>query len=102
MTKSEILQNNPGVTFVTAISHQVYPVNDNNDVIEFECKELTVINTGDYVLIVAGSVILQPGEAYSIGGDTGEYITGRMIYRFGALVGPGNNQMFTVARKHYV
>lgn len=102
MTASEILSNNPGVTFLTSVTHQVYPVNDNNDVIEFECKELTVINTGDYELIVAGSVKLQPGESYTIGGDAGEYITGRMIYRFGSLIGPGTNKMFTVARKHYV
>ena len=97
----EIQRNNRAVRFLTYISMQTYPTSDGIVAIEFNCKDLTIRNDGDYELLIGGSVLLQPGESVAFGADEGEYQTGNIQWSWGNLIGPGTKQYFTVIRKNY-
>lgn len=101
MKRLDIIKaENPKVTFLTSVTHQSYGADDNPE-IEFNCKDMTVVNTGDYEVIIAGIVTLQPGDSIEYKGSLGEFKTGSITFRFGALIGPGSTKQVTAIRTHY-
>lgn len=97
-----IKSKNPKVEFLTSTTHQLYSLQLGLRTIDFNCKDLTVYNSGDYEVILEGEIRLQPGQSISYGADAGEYQTGQISFRFGSLIGPdADKQYFTVIRKEY-
>lgn len=101
MTRLERIQlEHPKVTFLTSVTHQSYGADDTRE-IEFNCKDMTVTNNGDYEVLIAGTLILQPGDSEEFKGNIGEYKTGSVSYRFGNLIGPGTTKQVLAIRTHY-
>ena len=103
MTRFEQIQSeNKKVKFLTTLTHEIYAGQQGQRVISFNCKDLTVFNSGDFEVILEGEIILQPGQSLSYGADEGEYIVANLTYRFGNQIGPdAGRQFFTVIRKQY-
>lgn len=99
----EIQQKHPFIKYITVETSQVYPLDNGNASIVFNCKNLTIKNgvDCDYQLVINGVDILNPGDSITYEGDEGEYKTGTINWNWGTQVGVGTKQWFIVNRTEY-